>query len=133
MSEYILDTMALVRLLEDRLPKRANAVVKGAEKGENLLLVPEIAMGEFTYVALRGRLRTEDPLTTIREVLTHMRSSRFLSLVQMDFSCWEAFLDVDLAELHDRMICSIAIVRNVPVVTDDKDITLWGGVETVWS
>lgn len=133
MKEYILDTMALVRLLEDTLPKGANAAVKGAEKGENTLLVPEIVLGEFMYIALRGRLGIEDPQATIGEVLTHMRSSRFLSLVHMDFSCWETFLDVNLSELHDRMICSIAVARNAPVMTDDKDIASRGGVKTVWS
>jgi len=133
LKEYVLDTMALVRLLEDSLPKKANDVVRGAEKGENLLLVPEIVMGEFLYIALKGRLETDDPVATTEEVLMHLRSSRFVSAVRMDFSCWEAFLEVGLAELHDRMICSIAFAKNAPVITADKEITSWGGVEIVWN
>ncbi|MFQ6128729.1 MAG: PIN domain-containing protein [Thermoplasmata archaeon] len=133
MKEYVLDTMALVRFLEDSLPKKANAAVRGAESGENLLLVPEIVMDEFVYIALRGRLKTEDPAARIREVLMHMRSSRFVSLVPMDFSCWETFLEIDLAELHDRMICSIAVTKDIPVVTDDEEIASWSGVKTIWN
>ncbi|MCJ2562602.1 MAG: PIN domain-containing protein [Candidatus Thermoplasmatota archaeon] len=133
LKEYVLDTMALVRLLDDSLPKKANAVIKGAEKGDNLLLVPEVVLGEFLYIALKGRLETEDPVATTEEVLMHLRSSRYVSPVQMDFSCWEAFLEVGLAELHDRIICSIASARNVPLVTDDKEITAWGGVEIIWN
>jgi hypothetical protein len=55
------------------------------------------------------------------------------SQVQMDLSSWEAFLELNLAELHDRIVCSIAHARNAPVVTDDKEITAWGGVEVVWN
>jgi predicted nucleic acid-binding protein len=133
LKEYVLDTMALVRLLEDTLPKKANDIVKGAEKGENLLLLPEIVMGEFFYIALKGRLETDDPVATAEEVLMHLRSSRFVSQVQMDLSSWEAFLEVGLAELHDRMVCSIAHTRNAPVVTDDREIKAWGGVEIIWN
>ncbi len=54
--DAVIDTVALVHHLNDSLPPAADKVFRQAEGGGGRLWLPEVALGEFAYLALRGRI-----------------------------------------------------------------------------
>src|SRR5205814_9801189 len=75
LTDCVIDTVALVRHLEDDLPRGAGKVFRDAEAGRIRLLLPEIALAEFVYIAPRGRLRTPNPRAIVAEVPDCVRES----------------------------------------------------------
>ena len=132
MKDYVVDTIALVSYLENDLPVSADKVFKLAEQNKCKLLVPEIVIGEFIYICLKGRLKTSNPKSFIMEVLISLDASRYVDFVGMDTEAWEEFLRLDIRELHDKMICSIALSKDATVITNDNDIMKNEPIETVW-
>ncbi len=128
---YVVDTVAFVRYLQDELPQAADRIFKAAERGEEILFVPQIVLGEFIYLSLKDRLKVGDPMTTVREVLHLTETSGYLRMVDMDTAAWEELIELDVPELHDRMVCAIARAKDIAVVTSDKDITK-SGIPVVW-
>lgn len=49
----------------------------------------------------------------------------------MDLESWEEFLKLDIPELHDRMICSIARVKKAAVITGDESMLKRREIESV--
>ncbi|MEE9151292.1 MAG: PIN domain-containing protein [Thermoplasmata archaeon] len=132
MKDYVVDTIALVSYLENDLPVSADKIFKLAEQNKCKLLVPEIVIGEFIYISLKGRLKTSNPKSFIMEVLISLDASRYVDFVGMDTEAWEEFLGLDIRELHDKMICSIALSKDATVITNDNDIMKNEPIETVW-
>jgi predicted nucleic acid-binding protein len=132
MKHYIVDTIALVKYLQDDLPVPADKAFKSSEQKKSKMLVPEIVIGEFIYISLKGRLKVSDPKSMIMEFLISMSASDYIDFVGMDLDSWEEFLHSDISELHDRLICAIAKSRDAAVITNDMDIRRSGGMEVVW-
>jgi len=132
LSDYVLDTVALIRHLEDDLPPTAARAFADAEGGKGRLFLPEIALGEFVYVALRGRLRTASPQAVVAEVLDLVRASDYISVSSLRPSAWDVFLQLDIPELHDRMIAADAMDRGIPLVTNDPAFKRVADLHTVW-
>lgn len=132
MNVYVVDTMALVSYLENDLPLPADKIFKLAEQNKCKLLVPEIVIGEFIYICLKGRLKSSNPKSLIMEVLISLDASRYVDFIGMDTEAWEEFLELDIRELHDRMICSIALSKDAIVITNDDDILKNKAIKTVW-
>jgi predicted nucleic acid-binding protein len=133
MKNYIIDTMALVSYLEDSVPRSADKIFKSAEQNKCKLLIPEIVLAEFIYICLKGKMKTSNPKSFIMEVLISLGASRYIDFIGMDAEAWEEFLELDIRELHDRMICSIALSNNAIMITNDGDIGKSQAVETIWS
>ncbi len=130
METYVLDTVALARYFEDDLPKSADRVFHLAEQGRAKLLIPSIVLGEFIYSAMKGRLKVADLRLAIVELLQAIEVSEYLSPIDMTLVAWQKFLDLNVPELHDRMICAIALAHDVTVITNDPEIR--GVVQTIW-
>ena len=127
---YVVDTVAFIRYLTDELPSKADAVFKDAEKGKVQLLLPHIAIGEFIYISMKNRLKTINSEALIREVLLTVETAGYITPVDMDMIAWEHFLELEIPELHDRMICAIATSKNALVISPDEEIGRH--IETVW-
>lgn len=132
MSEYVVDTVAFVRYLEDRLPSKADRVFEAAELGRSHLLLPQIALAEFLYIALKGRLKGPRPSLEIREVLDNLLASRSFTVSAMPALAWEVFPTLKVAELHDRMIAAEALARGVPLLSNDPGFDRVDGLRTIW-
>jgi predicted nucleic acid-binding protein len=129
---YVADTVALARYFEDSLPSKADAVFREAEGGKAVILVPEVVIGEFAYLALKGRIRARDPRATIRELLDEVFQSAYLRQSSMTREAWICFLENEIPELHDRIIYSIAVAsRSSGILTNDEELKS-SGVKTIW-
>ncbi len=132
MTRYILDTVAFVKYLNDELPDKVDRLFKTAERGESLLLLPHIVIGEFIYISLKNRLNTENPTAFIKEVLDLIWASKYIQPVDMGMATWEVFLELNIPELHDRMICALAKAEKATIITSDEDILKNERVESIW-
>lgn len=130
--EAVIDTIALVHHLNDSLPARAAALFRAAENGQGSLYLPEIALGEFAYLALRGHLRLDNARSLVEEVVDQIRASGYIRLSNLGATGWSVFLDLPVPELHDRMIASDAVARRVALVTDDRELKHVPGLRVVW-
>lgn len=128
---YVVDTVAFVKYLQDELPPAADKIFKSAERGEEVLLMPHIVLGEFIYLSLKNRLKVESPLAAVTEVLSLVETSSYLRTVDMDARSWEEFIELKVPELHDRMICAVAKAKNLAVITSDRNIEK-SGIEVIW-
>lgn len=132
LTDAVVDTVALVRALEDELPDAAERAFREAEQGLARLFLPEIALAEFVYVALRGRLRVSNARALVDEVIDQIRASGYLILSSLSPDGWDVFLDLKISELHDRMIAADAVRRKLPLVTNDPAFAGVPGLRTVW-
>ena len=132
LTDAVVDTVALVRALEDELPPAADRVFRAAEGGEARLFLPEIALAEFLYIALRGRLRVSNARAVVDEVIDQIHATGYLVLSSLSADGWDVFLDLRIPELHDRMIASDAVHRRVPLITNDPAFADVPGLGTVW-
>ena len=132
MKKYVMDTVALVGYLQNALPSPADKIFKMAEQNKCILIIPEIVFSEFTYISLKGRLKSNNPKSLIMEVLVSLGAAKHIEFAAMDLDSWEEFLNIDLPELHDRMICSIALSCDADLITNDKEIRRSKSVDTIW-
>ena len=132
LTEYVADTMALVRFLEDDLPPKADRVFEEAEQGRNQVILPQIALAEFVYLSLKGRIRGPGPEFTLRETIQNLLSAGHLTVAAMSPAGWEVFLDLSIREMHDRMIAAEAISRGAPLVSNDPAFDGIHGLRVIW-
>jgi predicted nucleic acid-binding protein len=132
LNEYLVDTVAFVRYLEDRLPARADRIFAEGESGGAHLLLPQIVLGEFLYLSLRGRLRSKSPRAGINDVLQNLAASDAFSVTAMPWSAWDLFPELTIPELHDRMIAAEALARRVPIVSNDEAFSAVDSLKVIW-
>ena len=132
MSSYVADTVALARYFEDVLPRSANRAFAQAEQGNGTIVIPEIVLAEFSYIALRGRLRSPVAQANVAETVNGILDSPMFEVVSLDRKGWNRFFDLEISELHDRMIVAEALSRGVPLLSSDEEMTRAPGLEVVW-
>ncbi len=132
MSEFLVDTVAFVRDLEDQLSAKADRIFREAESGTHHLLLPQIALAEFIYVALRGRLKGARPAIQVRDVLHNLFASDAFTVSGMPAEGWELMPELPIPELHDRMIAAEALARDVPLISNDASFDAIGSLTRIW-
>ena len=132
MKKFITDTVGLARYLEDNLPRPASDVFSLAESGEASILIPQIVMGEFLYIALKGRLRVADPKGVVKQVLDELGGSSFIFQSHFPEDGWDIFLSLDIPELHDRLIAAEALSRSLSLISNDPAFQKVHGLEVIW-
>ncbi len=131
-TDFVADTVGLVRYLEDSLPPAANRAFKEAERGRAMIFLPEIALGEFLYITLRGRVRISDPVSLAGEVLDQLRSAAYITLSPLSLEAWKTFLGLNISELHDRMIAADAMSRGLPLISNNPSFAAVKQLRTIW-
>jgi len=132
LKEYVADTVAWAGYLADSLPKRADRAFAEAERGEARVVLPEIALGEFLYLAMRDRLEGADAEAAVRESLFLLRAAEHFRVEGLRMDDWDRFLDVPRKELHDRMIAADAMDRRCSLVSNDPAFGSVEDLKLVW-
>ena len=132
LNDIVMDTIGLVHYLEDDLPRSAAAAVERVELGEGTILLPQIALAEFTYIALKGRLRLSNSFSAVEQIIDQIKSSQFISISSMPVDAWAPFVHLAIPELHDRMIAVEALVRKIPLISNDPSFETVKGLKVIW-
>lgn len=127
----LLDTHALLwwALDPDQLSKAAAEAVRSME--QNGGFASSISMWELGIRVERGQL--ELPIT-VDELARRVEKSGVVELVAVDTKTWLRTLSLDWEHRDpaDRVIVATALIKEVPVLTKDRILHEFGGVECVW-
>lgn len=127
---YLADTMALVwHIQKDRkLGKRAQQILTASEQGRYTVAISGVTLMEVLYLSERGRISVN--LATLQNLFA--QSSNYAVIpVDFDVATASALID-DIPELHDRVIAGTAAWLNIPILTNDPDMTASRHVRTIW-
>ncbi len=118
--------------MEGDLPKSADKAFQDADQGEARIIFPDVVIGEFVYIALKGRLHTKDKNASVLEMLEELETSSHFEQVNMTQEAWKEFLQSSVRELHDRMIHALARALSADaIITSDEEIRKTG-FATIW-
>ena len=123
---YIVDAVAFLAYLADKLPKKADDIFRKAEKKEIKLLLPSIALGETLYTIYKGKqiFGEEIPLEKIDLIFQVLKNGEIFELVDLNLDAWFIFHGLDIPELHDRMIAATFYYYKASgLITNDPEIS----------
>ena len=126
MKVSVLDTSALVRLYlpDGPVPEGTEAALEGAWRGDEVLLIPELALAEVAQVLLKkeraGLLSAEEAKGVLEEILTLP-----LHVVgQADLMLSAASLARRLnLTIYDALFLALALKRGAPLLTGDQEMS----------
>lgn len=129
MAAYVADTHALYWYLKDpgKLGAGADAVFRLAEVGEAEIVVPAIVVAEIYYLTKkRGEALLPSALFAALDdapafVFSELGREQLVSLE-----------NIDIEEMHDRLIAAEALARDATVITRDAVLQQLEGLSTVW-
>ena len=132
---YTLDAVAVLGYLADRLPSKADQAFSRAERDEARLWIPSIVLGEVLFTLQKGRAVfgkkvPPEKFTVLLDSLEHSVSTR---VHELGIEGWRHVRDVELKELHDRMVvATYHITGSRAILTDDDEISGLPNVRTIW-
>ena len=126
MDLYIIDTVAFLAYLADKLPGEADKLFKKAEKKQIKLLLPSIVLGESLYTIYKGRdiFGKSISLEKVDLIFQILKNKDVIELVNLSLEGWQIFHGLKLPELHDRIILAIYhLYKAKAIVTNDPEIS----------
>ena len=135
MRLFTADAVAVLSYLADKLPPKSNKIFKQAENELVRIQVPEIAVGEVIYTILKGKdvFGVSVPLKKISVLLDVLEASKNMFIVNLSINGWRKVIEIDLPDLHDRMIVATHLTTDSQaLLTDDDKIGELKGVEVIW-
>jgi PIN domain nuclease of toxin-antitoxin system len=129
-ASYVLDTHAIVYHLTHpaKLGRRARAVMRRADAGQDRVLVPAAVGAEIALLRELGRIGIGLP--ELRGVMVDIPTIQFLplDLAQLDdFAALVGFRDP-----FDRLIVAAARTAGFALISRDTAISDSGQVRTIW-
>ncbi len=131
--KYIVDAVAFLAYLADKLPDKADAVFRLAEKKQVSLYLPSIALGESLYTIYKGKevFGKIIPVEKIPMIFQILQYTDNFHLISMSLKAWKLFHDHFVPELHDRMILALAMEHAATaLLTSDHEIQ--AKYECIW-
>ncbi len=134
MQHYLADTHAIIWYVEDnpRLSRRARTALDRLRDGSAIVHLSIISFFEMDYLIARKKISEKIPHILWRAV---QPTESALRLAEVTAGVYQAFLKIPshaVPELPDRIIVATALAHHAPLITADRKITQWDGVETVW-
>ena len=128
-NSYVIDTMALVLILENRkIPQAVKKIFQDAEARKGSLLIPAIALAEIGYLSEKGRIDT-----CLRDVEQYCKANQMIVIEpiteEIVIRCFE--ID-DIPELHDRIIVATGYSKDLHIITNDPVISESNYVSVIW-
>lgn len=132
MATYLLDAVALLRYLVDKLPDKADEVFFRAEQGVDVLQAPDVQVAEVLYQVANGGVVAgiqlqDDPQETLRRLVTNGPVG-VTSIGERELAVFAS--EIDLYSMHDGLLAAAHRVQNTKaIVTNDE---AFAKEETVW-
>jgi predicted nucleic acid-binding protein len=129
LSEFVVDTIALVLYLEKRkMGSSASGVFEGVEAGTVNVIVPAMVFAEILYLSERGRIAVG-----LAEVDGFFNRFPLCKEQPLTLGVVQAASEIiDVPELHDRLIAGTARHLGLDLVTNDGKIQKSAYVTTIW-
>ena len=133
MEKYVIDAVAFLAYLVDKLPPMSDKIFKKAEENQIKLILPSIALGETLYTIYKGKeiFVKNIPIEKIELIFEILEKEQFIELIGMNIEIWRIFHKLTLSEMHDRMIVATfeyheasAIITNDPEINNEFN-TIW--------
>lgn len=127
---YVTDSHSLIWYLLDspKLSFNASEVFKAVEQGRAKLFIPAIVIAEIIFIVQSGKVQADlDSL-----LLDIQESDNFqISPLGLDeLICLKE--QIEIPEMHDRLIVCEALLKKGKIITKDKQIKDSGVAEIVW-
>ncbi len=123
----LLDACALIALANHSLPRRAATALRSAPEA----LVCVVSPWEIALKATAGRLQLGEPVATWYPAL----ATRY-TLITHPLDLATVFAASALPPLHrdpfDRVLVALAQARALTLLTSDRIISTYPGVQTLW-
>ena len=123
----LLDTCALLTLAQGTLPSRARQQLETA--GEAFASV--VSPWEIGIKSAKGSLSLNEPVDSWFNALTEQYQIRPI-LLDVQTACAAALLPKIHSDPFDRVLISIAQQRNLTILTSDRIIPTYPGIQTLW-
>ena len=134
MKSYIIDAVAFLAYLADNLPIKADEIFKKAEKKQNKILLPSIALGETLDTIYKGKeiFGKKIPLEKIELIFQVLQSKNIFELVGLNLEAWRIFHGLEIPELHNRMIvATFYCCEATGIISNDPEIA--EKVPVIWN
>jgi PIN domain nuclease of toxin-antitoxin system len=128
-NSYLLDTHALIWFLADD-PILLSETKSIISEPSNSILVSTATLWEIAIKVNLGKLELNVGFSYLANILTKHR----IGIIQIEF---EHILSLmNLENIHrdpfDRIIIAQSITEGLPIITKDKKIARYKGVEVIW-
>lgn len=123
--KYIVDAVAFLAYLANKLPEDANKIFQLAEDKQVSLFLPSITLGECLYTIYKGKevFGKIIPTEKIPLIFQILQFTDNFHLISMSLETWKIFNENFVPELHDRMVLSLAIEHGATaILTSDPEI-----------
>jgi predicted nucleic acid-binding protein len=120
LSSYVTDTQALIKFMMGRkvINDFCHKIFMDADKGKNIIIIPAIVLMEIMYLFEKKRIPVN--LLETEELL---QSSNY-QVEPLGLEIIKAATEIkDIPELHDRLIAATARYLDVPIITNDPEIS----------
>ena len=120
MNKFVTDTQALVKFMNGVkvINDKINSIMKKADKGENIIIIPSAVLFEIAYLNEKGRIPVtlNDVNNIIENSINYVEEKLSRKIIKASFEI------TDIPELHDRLIAGTARYLDIPLITNDPVI-----------
>jgi len=128
MNEYVTDTQALVKFMQNKLVinKKYHQIYENAEVGKDIIIIPAIAVMEIMYLCEKNRI----PVSVFD--IERLLDSKNYRLEPLTLEILKTATKIkDIPELHDRLIAATAVYLDLPIITNDEVILKSKYIKTI--
>lgn len=129
MAYYVTDTMAFILYLEKRkMGTKAQTVYSNMETEKDTIYVPTFVLAELLYLSEKQRISI-----TLKEAETYITKHNLCQEYPINLEILKAAATItDIPELHDRLIATVAVYLQLPLITNDPVIATSQHLNTIW-
>jgi len=129
MQRYVLDTVALVRILEGRASEKVKEIYDDAKQGNAELIIPTVVLAEIVWI-----LRKRGEHDVIPLILEDIKKQKNSLIIPFSMEIVEEMAKLEEShEMHDEIIALTAFVYGVGnVCTNDDDLVEIKDLGKVW-
>lgn len=126
---YLLDTHAVLWIIADDAPLSARVRALARNHEADSFCLAAISLVEIARLMKAGTIQPDSDPADWLDGIGH----QFQVLPLTPTIAWRsANLDWPHKDPADRLICATALEHQLTLITQDREITRWGGVPVLW-